>query len=45
LQNPNLRIRELAFDVGFQSLSQFKRTFKKVTGQSPKQFRASLRAA
>ncbi len=45
LENPNLRISELAFDVGFQSLSQFNRMFKKITGQSPKQFRASLRAA
>ena len=35
LQNPHLRISEIAFAVGFQSLSQFNRTFKKVTGQSP----------
>lgn len=35
LQNPNLRVSEIAFAVGFQSLSQFNRAFKKFTGQSP----------
>jgi AraC-like DNA-binding protein/ligand-binding sensor protein len=42
LQNSNLRISEIAFDVGFQSLSQFNRTFKKLTGQSPSEFRKAL---
>ena len=42
LQNPNLRISEIAFDVGFQSLSQFNRTFKRVFGQSPSEFRARV---
>ena len=42
LQNPRLRIGEVAFDVGFQSLSQFNRAFKKVTGQSPREYRAGL---
>jgi AraC-like DNA-binding protein/ligand-binding sensor protein len=45
LQNPNLRISEIAFDVGFQSLSQFNRAFKKVAGQSPRDYRASLAGA
>ena len=40
LQNSNLRISEIAFAVGFQSLSQFNRVFKKLTRQSPTQFRA-----
>src|SRR6266700_6652426 len=40
LQNPNLRISEIAFAVGFQSLSQFNRVFKKLTRKSPTQFRA-----
>ena len=35
LLNPNLRISEIAYDVGFQSLTQFNRTFKRVFGQSP----------
>jgi len=40
LLNPNLRISEIAYDVGFQSLSKFNRTFKRVFGQSPPEFRA-----
>ncbi len=42
LLNPNLRISEIAYDVGFQSLTQFNRTFKRVFGQSPSDFRALL---
>jgi AraC-like DNA-binding protein len=41
LQNPNPRISEIAFAVGFQSLSQFNRVFKKLTRKSPTQFRAA----
>ncbi len=39
LQNPHLRISEIAFEVGFQSLSQFNRAFKKVAGQAPSEYR------
>ena len=39
LRNPNLRISAIALEVGFQSVSQFNRTFKKVTGRPPKQLR------
>jgi len=42
LLNPNLRVSEIAYDVGFQSLTQFNRTFKRVFGQSPSEFRARL---
>jgi AraC-like DNA-binding protein len=42
LLNPNLRISEIAYDVGFQSLTQFNRTFKRVFGQSPTDFRAGI---
>jgi len=42
LLNPNLRISEIAYDVGFQSLTQFNRTFKRVFGQSPSDFRAHI---
>jgi AraC-like DNA-binding protein/ligand-binding sensor protein len=42
LLNPNMRISEIAYDVGFQSLTQFNRTFKRVFGQSPSNFRARL---
>jgi AraC-like DNA-binding protein len=43
LRNSNLRISEIAFAVGFQSLSQFNRVFKKLTRKSPTQFRAGHR--
>jgi len=42
LVNPNLRVSEIAYDVGFQSLTQFNRTFKRVFGQSPTEFRARV---
>jgi AraC-like DNA-binding protein/ligand-binding sensor protein len=40
LLNPNRRISEVAYDVGFQSLTQFNRTFKRVFGESPTDFRS-----
>src|SRR6266496_1381161 len=40
LLNSNRRISEIAFAAGFQSLSQFNRVFKKLSGKSPSQFRA-----
>ena len=40
LTDPSLRISEIAFAAGFGSLSQFNRSFKKFTGQSPRQFRS-----
>jgi AraC-like DNA-binding protein/ligand-binding sensor protein len=42
LLNPNLRISEIAFEVGFQSLTHFNRVFKKILGQSPTEYRAQL---
>ena len=44
LHDVDLRISEIAFAVGFQSLTQFNRTFKRVFGQSPSDFRAHLSA-
>ena len=41
LSIPNLRISEIAFEVGFQSLSQFNRTFKRLSGKSPTEHRAA----
>jgi AraC-like DNA-binding protein len=41
LLNSNLRISEIAFAVGFQSLSQFNRVFKKLSGKSPSAYRAA----
>ena len=43
LGKPDLRISEIAFAVGFQSLSQFNRVFKKLSGKSPTQYRAAKR--
>ena len=40
LLNPNLRVSEIAFDVGFQSLTHFNRVFKRILGQSPTEYRA-----
>ncbi|HWX21688.1 MAG TPA: helix-turn-helix domain-containing protein [Candidatus Binatia bacterium] len=42
LLNPNLRVSEIAFEVGFQSLTHFNRVFKKVLGQSPTEYRTQL---
>lgn len=39
LANPQKRISEVAYEVGFQSLTHFNRSFRKVTGQSPTEFR------
>jgi len=41
LQDRDLRISEIAFEVGFQSLSQFNRVFKKLSGKSPTEYRAT----
>ena len=38
-------LSEIAFAVGFQSLSQFNRVFKKLSGKSPTAHRANLRRA
>ena len=40
LEDGDLRVSEVAFMVGFQSLSQFNRVFKKFSGRSPTQYRA-----
>jgi AraC-like DNA-binding protein/ligand-binding sensor protein len=42
LLNPNLRVSEIAFEVGFQSLTHFNRVFKHTVGQSPTHYREQL---
>jgi AraC-like DNA-binding protein/ligand-binding sensor protein len=42
LLNPNLRISEIAYEVGFQSLTHFNRVFKRINGQSPTEYRLQL---
>jgi AraC-like DNA-binding protein/ligand-binding sensor protein len=41
LLNPHLRVSEIAYDVGFQSLTHFNRVFRQVVGQSPTEYRES----
>ncbi|MGC1481282.1 MAG: helix-turn-helix domain-containing protein [Chthoniobacterales bacterium] len=45
LMNPQRRITEVAFDVGFQSLSQFNRAFKRYAGASPRDYRSAQTGA
>jgi AraC-like DNA-binding protein/ligand-binding sensor protein len=45
LLNPNLRISEIAYEVGFQSLTHFNRVFRKIAGQAPTQYRVQLARA
>jgi AraC-like DNA-binding protein/ligand-binding sensor protein len=39
LLNPHLRVSEIAYAVGFQSLTHFNRMFRNLTGESPTRFR------
>jgi AraC-like DNA-binding protein len=42
LLNPNLRISEIAYEVGFQSLTHFNRVFRKLIGEAPTTYREKL---
>jgi AraC-like DNA-binding protein/ligand-binding sensor protein len=42
LHKNELRISEIAYEVGFQSITHFNRIFRKVVGQSPTEFRSRL---
>jgi AraC-like DNA-binding protein/ligand-binding sensor protein len=42
LLNPNMRISEVAFAAGFQSLSHFNRVFRRIAGESPTRYREKL---
>ena len=39
LLDPNRRVSEVAYDVGFQSLTHFNRVFRRIVGQSPSGYR------
>ena len=41
LREGDLRVSEIAFEAGFQSLSQFNRVFKRFSGKSPTEYRAA----
>jgi AraC-like DNA-binding protein len=42
LLNPNARVSEIVFEVGFQSITHFNRIFKRHVGKSPTEYRESL---
>jgi AraC-like DNA-binding protein/ligand-binding sensor protein len=42
LHNNNLRVSEIAYDVGFQTITHFNRIFRKLVGHSPTEFRSRL---
>lgn len=42
LLNLNYRVSEIAFEVGFQSLTHFNRVFKRIAGESPTDYRQHL---
>ena len=43
LQHDEASISHIAFEVGFQSLSQFNRVFKRLSGKSPTAYRLTMR--
>lgn len=44
LMRPEARITEVAYDVGFQSLSHFNRSFRRIASESPTEFRSRMRS-
>ena len=42
LANPQLRLSEIAYEVGFNSLTHFNRMFRKLTGESPTVYRERI---
>jgi AraC-like DNA-binding protein len=45
LLRPGARITDVAYDVGFQSLSHFNRSFRRIVNESPTEYRARLKTA
>jgi AraC-like DNA-binding protein/ligand-binding sensor protein len=45
LLKPHTRVSEVAYEVGFQSLTHFNRVFRQLNGESPTDFRAHLSLA
>ena len=43
LMKPAARITEVAYDVGFQSLSHFNRSFRRIADESPTEFRGRMK--
>ena len=44
LRDSNLRVGEIAFEVGFQTLTHYNRTFRKTVGCSPTEYRSRHRS-
>lgn len=44
LTSRNVKVIEIAYETGFQSLSQFNRSFQRYTGQSPTEFKTQTKA-
>ena len=42
LHNKSMRVSEIAYEVGFQSLTHFNRTFRKLVGSSPTEYRSRV---
>jgi AraC-like DNA-binding protein len=45
LLDPRHKISDIAFDVGFNSLSRFNQAFRQLTGCSPSKYRSNVRAS
>jgi AraC-like DNA-binding protein len=45
LANPDTRVSEAALATGFRDIAHFNRSFRRYTGQSPRQYRAQLAGA
>ena len=45
LQNPQARVSEIAYEVGFQSLTHFNRVFRSIVGECPSSYREKCHVA
>ena len=45
LQNPQARVSEIAYEIGFQSLTHFNRVFRSIVGECPSAYREKCHVA
>ena len=43
LADPSMRVHEVAQEVGFSDVAHFSKSFKKITGKTPGEYRAGLK--